>query len=55
MEDFSGDDFITVLPNAWIESRYFSEDFTPLVIFIVIIIGILSLISFLIYRKLLFR
>jgi|TARA_B100001750_G_scaffold248562_1_gene281193 hypothetical protein len=55
VEDFSGDDFLTVLPNAWIESRYFSEDFTPLVIFIVVIIGILSLIGFLIYRKLLSR
>ena len=55
VEDFSGDDFLTVLPNAWIESRYFSEDFTPLVIFIAIIIGVLSLIGFLIYRKLLSR
>ena len=55
VEDFSGDDFLTVLPNAWIESRYFSEDFTPLVIFIAIIIGVLSLIGFLVYRKLLSR
>ena len=51
VEDFSGNDFVTVLPNAWLESRYFSEDFTPLVIFIGIISGIFLLIGFLIYRK----
>ena len=51
VEDFSGNDFVTVLPNAWLESRYFSEDFTPLVIFIGIISGIFTLIGFLIYRK----
>ena len=51
VEDFSGNDFLTVLPNAWLESRYFSEDFTPLVIFIGIISGIFTLIGFLIYRK----
>ena len=51
VEDFSGNDFLTVLPNAWLESRYFSEDFMPLVIFIVIISGIFVLIGFLIYRK----
>jgi hypothetical protein len=51
VEDFSGNDFVTVLPNAWLESRYFSEDFMPLVIFIGIISGIFVLIGFLIYRK----
>ena len=51
VEDFSGNDFLTVLPNARLESRYFSEDFTPLVIFIGIIFGIFAIIGFLIYRK----
>jgi len=51
VEDFSGNDFLTVLPNAWLESRYFSEDFTPLVIFVGIISGIFALIGFMIYRK----
>ena len=51
VEDFSGNDFVTVLPNAWLESRYFSEDFTPLVIFIGIMLGVFVLIGFLIYRK----
>ena len=51
VEDFSGNDFVTVLPNAWLESRYFSEDFTPLVIFVGITSCIFVLIGFLIYRK----
>ena len=51
VEDFSGNDFVTVLPNAWLESRYFSEDFMPLIIFIGILSGIFILIGFLIYRK----
>ena len=52
IEDFSGNDFVTVLPNAWLESRYFSEDFTPLFIFIGVVSGIIALIVFGIYRKL---
>ena len=32
VEDFSGNDFVTVLPNAWLESRYFSEDYSQLFI-----------------------
>ena len=51
IEDFSGNDFVTVLPNAWLESRYFSEDFTPLVILVGILSGIFALIGFGIYRK----
>ena len=51
IEDFSGNDFVTVLPNAWLESRYFSEDFAPLFIFIGIVSGIIGLIGFGIYRK----
>ena len=51
IEDFSGNDFVTVLPNAWLESRYFSEDFSPLVILVGIVSGISALIGFGIYRK----
>ena len=51
VEDFSGKDFVTVLPNAWLESRYFSEDFNPLFILIGIVSGISSLIGFTIYKK----
>ena len=52
VEDFSGNDFVTVLPYAWLESRYFSEDFTPSYhICWNPISGIFTLIGFSIYRK----
>ena len=51
VEDFSGNDFVTVLPNAWLESRYFSEDYSQLFIMVGILLGIFGLIGFSIYRK----
>ena len=51
VEDFSGNDFVTVLPNAWLESRYFSEDYSQLFIMMGILLGIFGLIGFGIYRK----
>ena len=51
VEDFSGNDFVTVLPNAWLESRYFSEDYSQLFIMVGILLGIFGLIGFGIYRK----
>ena len=51
IEDFSGNDFVTVLPNAWMESRYFSEDFSQLYILFGVMFGIFTLIGFGIYRK----
>ena len=51
VEDFSGNDFVTVLPNAWLESRYFSEDYSQLFILVGILLGIFGLIGFGIYRK----
>ena len=50
VEDFSGNDFVTVLPNAWLESRYFSED-SQLFIMVGVLLGIFGLIGFGIYRK----
>ena len=51
IEDFSASDFMTVLPTAWFESRYFVDDYlTPVIVF-VIIIAIVSGIIFLVYRK----
>ena len=46
VEDFSGNDFVTVLPNAWLESRYFSEDYSQLFIMVGILLGIFGLIGF---------
>ena len=51
VEDFSGNDFVTVLPNAWLESRYFSEDYSQLFIMVGILLGIFGLIGFGIYIK----
>ena len=51
VEDFSGNDFVTVLPNAWLESRYFSEDYSQLFIMVGILLGIFGLIGFGVYRK----
>ena len=51
IEDFSVNDFVTVLPNAWFESRYFSEDFSQLYILVGILSGFFGLIGFGIYRK----
>ena len=36
VEDFSATDFMTVLPHAWFESRYFVEDYiTPVIVSLV--------------------
>ncbi len=51
VEDFSILDFLTVLPSAWFESRYFIEDYSTPVIGLAIIIGIISGLGFLLYRK----
>ena len=51
VEDFSGNDFVTVLPNAWLESRYISEDYSQLFIMVGVLLGIFGLIGFGIYRK----
>ena len=51
VEDFSAGDFVTILPSAWLESRYFVDDYTTPVISMLIFFGILSGIGYLIYRK----
>ena len=51
VEDFSASDFLTVLPSAWFESRYFVEDYSTPILSIIIILGIISGLVFLVYRK----
>jgi len=51
IEDFSGYDFFTLLPYSWFETKLFANDYVSLFIVIVIIIAILSIVGFLIYRK----
>ena len=51
VEDFSAIDFMTVLPYAWFESRYFVEDYVTPVISSLIAIGLISGVIFLVYKK----
>ena len=50
VEDFSAIDFMTVLPYAWFESRYFVEDYNTPIIALLIIIGLITGIGFLTFR-----
>ena len=51
VEDFSAIDFITVLPYAWFESRYFVEDCVTPIIASLVAIGLISGLVFLVYKK----
>ena len=51
IEDFSAYDFFTLLPYSWFETKLFANDYVSLFIVIVIIIAILFIVGFLIYRK----
>jgi len=51
VEDFSAIDFITVLPYAWFESRYFVEDYVTPIIASLVAIGLISGLVFLVYKK----
>ena len=51
VEDFSAIDFMTVLPYAWFESRYFVEDYMTPVIVSLVTLGLISGGIFLVYRK----
>ena len=51
VEDFSITDFMTVLPYAWFESRYFVEDYVTPVIVSLTVIGIISGVVFLVYKR----
>ena len=51
VEDFSATDFMTVLPYAWFESRYFVEDYVTPVISSLIVIGLISGVIFLVYKR----
>ena len=51
VEDFSVTDFMTVLPYAWFESRYFVEDYMTPVIVSLVTLGLISGGIFLVYKK----
>jgi hypothetical protein len=55
VEDFSATDFMTVLPYAWFESRYFVEDYMTPVIVSLVTLGLISGGIFLVYRKIRYK
>ena len=55
VEDFSATDFMTVLPYAWFESRYFVEDYMTPVIVSLVTLGLISGGIFLVYKKIRYK
>ena len=55
VEDFSAIDFMTVLPYAWFESRYFVEDYITPVIVSLVTLGLISGVIFLVYKKIRYK
>ena len=55
VEDFSVTDFMTVLPYAWFESRYFVEDYMTPVIVSLVTLGLIAGGIFLVYRKIRYK
>ena len=51
IEDFSAYDFFTILPYAWFETKLFLNDYLSAISAILILVGLLGVIGFLIYRK----
>ena len=51
IEDVSAYDLYTILPYAWVETKLFLNDYLSAVSAILILIGLLGVIGFLIYRK----
>ena len=55
VEDFSAIDFMTVLPYAWFESRYFVEDYITPVIVSLVTLGLIAGGIFLVYKKIRYK
>jgi len=51
IEDFSGGDFFTILPKAWLDTKLFVDDFTSIGILIVILFAIPAIPALIIIRK----
>lgn len=51
IEDFSGSDFFTILPKAWLDTKLFVNDYSSLGIFFGMALGIPILIIFSIFQK----
>ena len=55
IEDFSGSDFVSVLPKAWFDTKLFFNDYVSFIIGISILLAIPSLIVIIILRKKIFK
>ena len=55
VEDFSATDFMTVLPYAWVESRYFVEDYITPVSVSLVTLGLIAGGIFLVYKKIRYK
>ncbi len=51
IEDFSGEDFLTILPKAWFETKLFVNDYISIVIASIILIAIPAIPIFIIFKK----
>ncbi|NND87180.1 MAG: hypothetical protein HKM23_07670 [Nitrosopumilus sp.] len=43
IEDFSGEDFLTILPQAWFETKLFVNDYASIAVFFAVIISIIAI------------
>ena len=51
IEDFTGEDFFTILPKAWLDTKLFVDDFTSIGILIAILFAIPTIPALIIIRK----
>lgn len=55
IEDFSGADFLTILPKAWFDTKIFLNDYVSVVIGISMLVGVPILLSVIILRNKIFK
>jgi hypothetical protein len=51
IEDFSGGDFFTILPKAWLDTKLFVNDYLSIGILISILIAISLIPTLIVFRK----
>lgn len=51
IEDFSLVDFFTILPKAWIDTKLFVNDYSSILMFILILLGVIATPTLIIFRK----
>jgi hypothetical protein len=51
IEDFSGGDFFTILPKAWLDTKLFVNDYLSIGILISILIAITFIPTLIVFRK----